>query len=324
MTSNPATSESRGSAARSAASLGVVILTYGRDGSHEVLLRDLLGAQGIASDQVVVVHNPFGPEDSWQPAAPDGVRVLRQADNTGYAGGMNAGASVHARGGADRVLLLTQDARLKPGAVDALLAAADGAPSYGVLGPVLELADGTGRWSTGVVRTRAGVRHETELGTSEEIVDRDSVDGTIMLVRADAYRAAGGFEERFFMYFEETDFCLRCSSAGWKVGVVPAARGLTQPGSVKRPAVHAYLMTRNGLEYARRAGGGAGVAWRLVGTAQWLSLFVPNPFGPRAREPGIWRGAGLRLLGAACAVIDFARGRWGRPPALLTRWSDMR
>jgi GT2 family glycosyltransferase len=303
--------------------LGVVILTYGRDGVHEPLVEELLTRDGLPPEALLVVHNPFGPEDTWVPSVPDGVSVMRMPDNAGFAGGMNAGAKAHGDRGRDRVLLLTHDVRLAEGAVVALWDAMRSNGGFAVLGPVLRLPDG-GMWSTGVVRTRYGVRHSHESVGESPIVQRDAVDGSVMLVRNDVLAGVGGFEDRFFMYWEETEFCLRCSQAGWRVGVVGSASALTQPGTAKRHAVHAYLITRNGLEYARRAGGIGSIAWRLAETIRMLAILIPRPGGPRFRQRNEWRVAGLRWLGSLYGIVHFTKRRWGRPPALLTRWSDMR
>src|SRR3954453_6732822 len=91
--------------------LGVVILTYGRDALHESLVNDLIVRDEVARDAIVVVHNPFGPEDRWLPPVPESVRVQRMPDNAGFAGGMNAGAATHAER-REYVLFLTHDVRL--------------------------------------------------------------------------------------------------------------------------------------------------------------------------------------------------------------------
>jgi GT2 family glycosyltransferase len=311
-------------ASRPRGKVAVVVLSYGREQLFEPLVTDLIDRDGVAPADIVIAHNPFSPSDRWLPTALRGVRVHGLADNVGFAGGMNEGARLQMERGATHLLFLTHDARMTEGAIELLVDAAENHRQFGVLGPWLELADGSGLWSTGVVRTRGGVRHGCDRLAGTQPVVRDAIDGTVMLVRADTFAAVGGFERRFFMYWEETDFCLRAKKAGWKVGVVPGAVAFTQPGSAKRPAVHSYLMARNGLEYARRAGGACGIWWRTVDIFTSLAVLVPRPGGPRFRRPDAWRHAGLRWLGGVYGVIDFARQRWGPPPSMLTRWSDIR
>jgi hypothetical protein len=149
----------------------------------------------------------------------------------------------------------------------------------------------------------------------------DAIDGTVMLVRAEAARAAGGFDERFFMYFEESDFCLRAGRLGWGIGVATGARAATQPGKSKRHAAHAYFLTRNGLEYARRAEGGRGIAGALVEVTRRSWWALPKPGRGQSREQ---RSVGVqRLLGTGLGLLHFVARRWGPPPGYVLRMSDI-
>jgi GT2 family glycosyltransferase len=58
----------------------------------------------------------------------------------------------------------------------------------------------------------------------QEVQQTDWLVGACLLIRRVAYEQAGGFDERFFMYFEETDWCRRVKEAGWSVVFQPAAR----------------------------------------------------------------------------------------------------
>ena len=69
----------------------------------------------------------------------------------------------------------------------------------------------------------------------------------------------GLLDETLFIYFEEADLCLRATSNGFAVGVVLAAEAEQESGQPARPGFHAYLISRNGLEYARRSAGMLGV-----------------------------------------------------------------
>ena len=84
------------------------------------------------ADSILVVHNPAEPGEP-APAAPPGCEVLQAERNLGYAGGMNLGiARLRERGaGPPLLLLLTHDARLREGALGALLEASRRSPGSG-------------------------------------------------------------------------------------------------------------------------------------------------------------------------------------------------
>lgn len=297
--------------------LGVVVLTYGTSAVHEPLLDSLLG-QGVAPRQILVVHNPATPGEPDPVAAP-GCEVMRATHNLGYAAGMNLGVERQLGRGCDLLLVLTHDARLRPGALATLLGAATAHPEYGVLGPALVFAGTETPFSFGGrTRSNGSTTHLAEpRGVEDGIAPCDWVDGGTMLIRAEALARAGAFDERLWSYCEEADLCLRVGRAGFRVGVVPAALGDQMPGGTNRPGPWAYLMTRNGAAYAYRAVGLRGAAFitiracyeALEELARAAIRLTPLRSGsvadPWATAVGILRG-----------LADFYRRRWGPPPSL--------
>jgi N-acetylglucosaminyl-diphospho-decaprenol L-rhamnosyltransferase len=306
-------------------SLGAAILAYGSGSTHEPLLASLLEA-GVPGAAVTLVHNPARPGEP-PPAAPPGVEVVQSPRNLGYAGGMNLGLASLRRRGADPILILTHDARLRPGALEALLAANEEDDGFGVLGPAL-LVSGTDRpFSFGGLSrpdgTTAHIRERPAAGGSG-VAPCDWVDGGTMLVRAAVFERVGDFDERFWSYCEESDLCLRARRAGFGVGVVLGAEADQDPGGAKRLGVWSYLLTRNGTEYARRAAGG-GAAARLV--ARSLGRVAVDllrvPLRLVRRRPGGPREPWLLAVGTLRGAIDFLRGRWGPPPPGLPGMGDV-
>jgi GT2 family glycosyltransferase len=292
--------------------LGCVVLAYGEGAGAVRVVEQLIG-QGVAATSITVVHNPAGP-DSSPPLLPDGVRVLQNAANLGYAGGMNRGLNEQLATGADPLLLMTQDLDLHPGAVERLLEAASGAPGHGALGPML-VERGSGRpFSYGMRRLAGGpVAHRRGAPPPGELWDCDALDGSAFLLRADALRSVGLLDESFFMYYEETDLCLRLRRAGWRLAAVPAAVVEQSSGASSRAAAFGYLMGRNGLELAWRDSGVAGVALGLcrhaAGTALTLVELVSGAADARSELP--------RLLGVWAGTLAFFMRRSGPPPRPL-------
>jgi N-acetylglucosaminyl-diphospho-decaprenol L-rhamnosyltransferase len=311
-------------AATSWEGLRAVVLTYGTGGQHRPLLDSLL-AEGLDPDRIQLVHNPSAPGEE-APRAPEGVEAIAASYNLGYAAAMNLGIERQLEAGCELLLLLTHDARLRPGALGSLVEAARADPGLGVVGPVLVLTGTETAYSFGGInRANGSVGHRpSEPPGSGAVALCDWVDGGTMLIRAEALREVGGFDARFWGYTEEADLCLRIGRAGFRVGVVLAARADQDPGGPKRPGPWAYLLTRNGLAYAKRSVGVRGVLYiaaRALGVIAYelfRALVRATPLRPGSpAEP--WAVA----VGMARGMLDFARGRWGPPPASLPGGGDI-
>lgn len=306
-------------------SLSVAILSFGRDELFRAVLAALADA-GVPGDRILVVHNPYGPQDGWTPAAPPGVAVRRMPDNVGYGPAMNAAIDALSER-SDAVLLLTHDTGLEPGAVARLTAALEASPAYGVLGPAVELRGHMMTLTFGGTVSGGGVLGHRTVAPAVDatgVADAEWLDGCALLVRTKAIRDVGGIHAGYFMYFEEPELCDRMRAAGWRVGVVPAARAHSEPGMSSRPAVFAYLYARNGLRWARAQRGrrfAARFAARQL-AASWQELPKPGGLRFRRRET---RRHGVALAGGRCAGLAAAvLGLSGPPPRLLMRTGDLR
>jgi N-acetylglucosaminyl-diphospho-decaprenol L-rhamnosyltransferase len=140
---------------------------------------------------------------------------------------------------ADWVLMLNPDTEILEGSFTDLIDRLDARPTVGVVGVPQLTSDGrvfpTIRRFPNAIRSlfealgserfpfRASWLGERELDLSvyEEDVACDWTSGSFMLVRWDALQSAGFMDERFFLYCEETDLCLRIKQAGWEIRHVP-------------------------------------------------------------------------------------------------------
>lgn len=306
--------------------LGVVVLAYGAGGEHQPLLASLL-AEGVAASSLLVVHNPAAPGES-APVAVSGAEVIQAERNLGYAGGMNLGiAKMRERTGKDLLLLLSHDARLRAGALGTLLEAVRSSERLGILGPALLLTGTDVPFSYGGMTSAGGANaHLKELSTAppDGILRCDWIDGGTILVRSEVLERVGVFDQRFWGYCEDADLCLRARRAGYQVGVVLAAKADQDPGTSKRLGAWAYLMSRNGIEYARRAAGprgllastGRSISMILISLGRFslrtLRLRPGDPGEPLVLAAGAWRG-----------TVDYFRGRWGPPPGGLRGMGDV-
>ncbi|MDR3635558.1 MAG: glycosyltransferase family 2 protein [Isosphaeraceae bacterium] len=139
------------------------------------------------------------------------------------------------------VLLLNPDTVVRPGALAALVAFMDDRPEVGIAGSRLEDPDGTAQWSAFRFHSVLGELGDgLRLAAADRLLARwrvaappppgpspcptDWVAGASMIVRREVFESIGLLDDKYFMYYEEADFCLRARRAGWPCWYVPAAR----------------------------------------------------------------------------------------------------
>jgi N-acetylglucosaminyl-diphospho-decaprenol L-rhamnosyltransferase len=216
--------------------LAIVIVSYNSAEWLSPCLRSVYAHAGDIDLEVVVVDNGStdGSTELVEANFP-AVKVVH-AENRGFAYGNNLGVrAVQSR----YVLFLNADTEVLIGAFSDLVAALDERPEVGLAGVRQLTPEGelypTIRRFPNALRTffealgserfpfRASWLGERELDflLYEQETQCDWTSGSFMVARADALAAAGPMDERFFMYCEEPDLCLRVKRAGWEVRHLP-------------------------------------------------------------------------------------------------------
>ena len=249
--------------------LDIIVVNF-NSGSH--LAACLASVRAHVPDAHTFVVDNASTDDSARAA--DGlaeVTLARQPLNVGFAAGVNAGLRL---GRAPRVLLLNPDCVLREDSLPALHAELDAHPACAIAGPRVLNEDGTvqgsvrgdptlltglfgrtsllARWFPGSSIARRNVRTlAPDTGTRSDAVDW--VSGACMLARRDVIEAAGGFDERYFLYWEDADLCRRLRGAGHTVRYVPSATvvhiGGRSSASAKDLSIRAFH--RSAFEYYR-------------------------------------------------------------------------
>jgi N-acetylglucosaminyl-diphospho-decaprenol L-rhamnosyltransferase len=308
--------------------LACVILTYGSEPSYGSLV-DQLHHQGILNNQITVIHNPIVKSTETIEVL-DGVEVVHNPANLGYAAAMNVGLQRYLAGSSSAVLLMSHDVQLGENTIARILHALDNNRHVGVFG--LELRRASGEiWSLGGICGRGGgvshlrsVSQLTRTGAAEGagIAECDWVDGASWVFRREVLLNVGLLEEDYFMYYEEPLICLRARRAGWGVATIIGARAEQAPGGTKRPAAYAFLMSRNRLGYAREFGG---LNELLYGLAA-LSRNAAKEY----MKAHMWRRSTTErmvhrahCIGICRGVVAMFRGEWGAPPLDLPGPTDI-
>jgi hypothetical protein len=204
------------------------------------------GGEGLVLRRVVVVDNGSsdGSADGLE-GFPLPLTVARNVDNLGFAAACNQGAAGSA---AEYLLFLNPDTRLLPGSLAMPVAFLEGSGGRGVGVVGIQLVDERGIVARSCARfptpgrflarmtglDRLAPKHcpghymtEWDHEDSREV---DQVMGAFFLVRRSVFEALGGFDERFFVYFEDVDFSLRARRAGWPSYYYSGARAYHRGG----------------------------------------------------------------------------------------------
>ena len=207
--------------------------------------------------------------------------VLETHENLGYAGGNNVGirqALVHE---AEFILVLNNDTVVSPQLLNKLVSGAAQHPDAGILGARLLYHDrpefvwfDSARWNASLNCFEYPGQNENVSSLNLTDHETDYVCGAALFVRAKTVRQIGLMDERYFLVWEEVDWCYRARGAGWRCIVVPQAEiwhkvGVSFGG--EDSPLRTYFSNRNSLLwYSRHAG--------VRGWLRLLGKYLPRAF----------------------------------------------
>ena len=183
------------------------------------------------------------------------ILIIDLQENYGYAGNNNIGIEAAMKLGAEWVFILNSDTIINPDTITQLILGTKNDKKVGIVGPMVYYFD-----DPNVIQTAGGKinkyfhvwhlgKDEKDIGQYQKPIVVDWISGCGIMICREVIDQVGIFDARFFMYYEELDWCLRSHFAGWKNIVVPSAKmwhkgvkGNYQP----KPYV-SYYMTRNHL-----------------------------------------------------------------------------
>lgn len=211
--------------------LGVVIVSYNSGEQLEPCLTSLRAHAGVPL-RVIVVDNASSDRTvaMVRERFPE-VEVLENVHNLGFGAACNQGIRKLADG---PVLILNPDIVVEPGSLQRMLETLSSDPLVGIVGAALYYPQGDRQASCRTIQTpwlialrrlplgrwrrfQGALERHLHQDTSEPRVETDWLLGACMLVRREAMEAVGLFDERYFLYFEDVDWCYRMWAAGWKV-----------------------------------------------------------------------------------------------------------
>ena len=245
--------------------LSVIIVTRNTCAQTALAIASVFDSQDDFAKEVIVMDN--GSTDSTRQVIPvkfPTVSYRFVERNLGFAAANNLGA----RGASGEFLvLLNSDARLQPDALLTALAWMRAHPECGIAGAQLLNPDGSPQNSIAnsptlatellnksLLRRLFPKRFPGKEHHFSEPVEVESVVGAFMLIRSSLWKTIGGLDERYFFFFEETDFCQQARRQGWKVFHLPQAHVWHEQGkSAKQMAAAARIeYWRSRYAYFRR------------------------------------------------------------------------
>lgn len=261
--------------------IAVIILNWnGKEDTLECLESIQNMEQGTFNLEVIVVDNG-STDDSvdritkFIDSEKSAIKLVENQENLGFAGGNNIGIKHALENEADYVMLLNNDTQVDKNLMTELLKAMEQNKNVGIVGPKIYFAKGyeyhrhryketeLGRiiWYAGglidwrnVYASHRGV-DEVDIGQYDKVEETAFTTGCAMLVKKEVFGEIGFLDEKYFMYLEDVDLCLRARKAGFKILYKPQgivwhknAQSSGQPGS----PLHTYYLTRNRLIFGMR------------------------------------------------------------------------
>lgn len=235
--------------------------------------------------------------------------------NLGFAMGNNIGLTKALGLGADYCLLLNNDTEVAPDFLTRLVDTMESDPAIAITGPMIYYSDAPEViWSAGgSINTRLGTTKMLGIGQ----IDRgqygsrprqvDYVTGCAMGVRASILNQVGMLDPRFFMYYEEVEWCSRIKKMNHLVVHVPSSKVWHKISIEERERSHLvyYYMTRNRLLFLEQAGFGW-LAWLHTLLFDYARTLLSWTIKPK------WRNKRSLRRVMARAILDYYLKRFGK------------
>ncbi|MEO8527471.1 MAG: glycosyltransferase family 2 protein [Pseudolysinimonas sp.] len=238
--------------------IGLVTVSYGSGDVLNGLLETTSRAIGEPLEMVVVDNHAPDPEVE-ELARSYHAGYVPRPDNPGYGGAINAGVATFGPS-VEWILVVNPDVSLSPGAIDALRERGETADDIATVGPAIRQTDGTVYPSARAVPSiRNGIGHALFVSvwpdnpwtahyradpTTLRVSDVGWLSGSCLLVRRSAFEKIGGFDDGYFMYFEDVDLGFRFGKAGFRNVYEPKSQvvhiGATTTGNHRGAMIRAH------------------------------------------------------------------------------------
>jgi GT2 family glycosyltransferase len=295
--------------------LAVVIVNWNDTTASIRALRSVEATEPVLT--ILVDNSSLDDPTGAVLAAKPEAQILRLPANRGYAAACNHGVRAAAAAGAEHVLVMNNDAELAPEALDLLAAAERDRPGC-VLAPLIVYTEAPDEvWSAGGYLEPPCVRnHHLGLGEPRSAHTAphpvEWATGCALFFSMPTFERVGAFDEKFFMYLEDVDWCLRARRAGIETWIIPDAvvrHEVSRTTGELPSATIRYYAYRNHFRLAFRHADWARVV--VAGELVWtLAKISVRQLAFPAFRHDEWYHARTR------AIRDFLFGRFGPEPVV--------
>lgn len=294
-------------------SVWIIIINWNRWTDTEACLKSLEDLT-YPNFSVLVVDNGSTDGSVERLKRLNGINTILLKTNEGFVGGNNIGVDYARKHQPDYFLLLNNDTLVDAHFLSRLVTVLESTPDIGIAGPLICYAGLPDTiWSAGGSidlsrgeTSMVGIGQKKELFDSRSPFSVDFVTGCALLVKRQVIDEIGFLDDRFFAYYEETEFCVRARKNGWGCVVVPQAliwHKITPEARAASENVH-YYMTRNRLLFIRLSKMGWLVYLRAL--AEDLRTLVSWSIRLKWKNQRRLRKAHIQ------ALMDNLGNRWGK------------
>lgn len=180
--------------------------------------------------ETIVIDNNSGDDSLQHLRKLRGIELIENSENSGFSGGVNIGINRALSRKTEYVLLLNNDTTVDAHFLTAMVRAMESDEKIGIVGSkILQMQPNNRIWSAGgkisgmTKRTSQYGQGAMDNSQFNQPRDVDFVSGCCMLIRREVFERIGTFDEDFFMYYEDVDFCVRAKAASYRVLYWPDA-----------------------------------------------------------------------------------------------------
>ncbi len=238
--------------------VAVIILNYRVKDLSLQCIKSVL-ASDYKNLQVIAVDN--NSQDGFEAEARKlaDIEFIQTGANLGFTGGNNLGIKQALSNGAEYVFVLNPDTTIVKDAISKLIEGLESSGA-GIAGPKIYFENSKNIWYAGggfdknnVLGSHIGV-NEKDVGQYDTVNETDYVTGAAMMVKKEVFEKIGLFDERYFLYYEDSDFCFRAKQAGFKIMYIPNA--IVYHANAKSTGLGSplqdYYITRNRMLFAAK------------------------------------------------------------------------